>query len=72
MLLEVVQLAVLCRDDPVALLGLRRREVVEVLAGRLDLDGARDLHLPRVLLDRIAEAEVSHYHREGERAEGRG
>lgn len=31
-LLECVPLAVLSRDDPVALLGLRRRQVVEVLA----------------------------------------
>ena len=40
-----------------------------MLAGRKDLDGARDLHLPRVLLDRVAEAEVSHGHGEGEGAE---
>ena len=40
-----------------------------MLAGRKDLDGARDLHLPWVLLDRVAEAEVSHGHGEGEGAE---
>ena len=36
--------------------GIGARQPVEVLARRLDLDGARDLHLARVLLDRLPEA----------------
>ena len=35
---------------------LGARQPIEVLARRLDLDGARDLHLARVLLDRLPEA----------------
>ena len=54
--LKVVPLRVLGRDDPVVCGSLGARQPIEVLARRLDLDGARDLHLARVLLDRLPEA----------------
>jgi hypothetical protein len=53
--LELVALAVLHCSRPVVELLLRRRQAREVLARHLDLDGAIDLDLARVLLDWRAE-----------------